>query len=104
MDVAFIGGSLVPLGGHNIMEPAYWSKPILFGPHMDNFPIAAEFLEKSAALLVKDAQEISSKVVELLTVKQHATAMGQNARAIVDENTGAVNRAVELIRGYFGTS
>ncbi len=101
---AFIGGSLVPLGGHNIMEPAYWSKPILFGPHMDNFPIAAEFLEKAAALRVINASDLRERVIELLTDSQKAVNMGRNARLIVDKNTGAVQKAIELVRGYIGTS
>ena len=50
VSIAFIGGSLVPLGGHNILEPAYWSRPIIFGPYMNNFPIAKEFIERSAAI------------------------------------------------------
>ncbi|UCD35033.1 MAG: 3-deoxy-D-manno-octulosonic acid transferase [Nitrospiraceae bacterium] len=101
--VAFIGGSLVPTGGHNILEPAYWSKPILFGPHMDNFPIAEEFLEKSAAQEVRDSRDMAELVLELLENKDRAARMGINARAIVDRNTGAVNRALALIRGYLGT-
>jgi 3-deoxy-D-manno-octulosonic-acid transferase len=60
--IAFIGGSLVPLGGHNILEPAYWAKPIIFGPYADNFAIAGEFLLRSAALQVKDADDIAISV------------------------------------------
>jgi 3-deoxy-D-manno-octulosonic-acid transferase len=65
--IAFIGGSLVPTGGHNILEPAYYSKPIIFGPHMDNFPIAGDFLASSAALEVKDSNDIANAVIELLS-------------------------------------
>lgn len=101
--VAFIGGSLIPHGGHNIMEPAYWSKPIIFGPHMDNFPIAAEFLKSSAALEVKDSEEIAKTVIALINDNTKAASMGRNARAIVDKNTGAVKKALELVRGYLGT-
>ncbi len=94
----------MPFGGHNILEPAYWLKPILFGPHMDNFPIAGEFLDKSAALEVKDSNDIAETIIELLINNDKAVNMGQNARAIVDKNTGAVKKAIELIRGFIGTA
>ncbi len=101
--VAFIGGSLVPLGGHNVMEPAYWSRPIIFGPYMDNFPIAGEFLDRSAALQVKDSKDISEATIELLTDPEKALVMGRNARAIVDKNTGAVKKAIDIVKDYLGT-
>lgn len=102
--VAFIGGSLVPRGGHNIMEPAYWSKPVIFGPHMENFPIAGEFLIQSAAIEVRDPKDMAETVIALLRDNNKSAEMGRNARAIVDKNTGAVNKAIELIRGYIGTA
>lgn len=102
--VAFIGGSLVPRGGHNVMEPAYWSKPIIFGPHMENFPIAGEFLKRSAAVEVRDAKDIAETVTTLLRDNIKAAELGRNARSIVDKNTGAVKKALELIRGYIGTA
>lgn len=101
--VAFIGGSLIPHGGHNIMEPAYWAKPIIFGPHMDNFPIAKEFLKGSAAHEVKDAEEIATAVITLINDSTKALNMGQNAKSLVDKNTGAVKKALELVRRYLGT-
>ncbi len=102
--VAFIGGSLVPTGGHNILEPAYWSKPILFGPHMDNFPIAKEFLSSGAALEVTGAGDIAQAVTELLTDIARSREMGQKAKSIVDKNTGAVKKAIGIVRRYIGTA
>ena len=102
--ITFIGGSLLPYGGHNILEPAYWANPILFGPHMENFPIAGEFLKKSAALEVKDAKEIAKTVAELIQRPEKAKLMGENARAILDENKGAVKKALKLVRGYLGSA
>jgi len=102
--VAFIGGSLIPRGGHNVMEPAYWSKPIIFGPHMNNFPIAGEFLKRSAAVEVRDSKDIAETVLTLLRDNKKAAELGRNARSIVDKNTGAVKKAIELIRGYIGTA
>ncbi|MBI5098712.1 MAG: 3-deoxy-D-manno-octulosonic acid transferase [Nitrospirae bacterium] len=101
--IAFIGGSLVPLGGHNILEPAYWARPIIFGPYMDNFPMAGEFLLRSAALQVKDADDITKSVKDLLDDHEKTARMGQNAKIIIDENAGAVKKAIELVRGFIGT-
>ncbi len=103
VDIAFIGGSLVPHGGQNLIEAAYWEKPILFGPHMESFPIAEEFLEEAAALQVKDADDIAKTVNELLEDNEKAELIGQRAKEIVDRNTGAVKKALELVRGYIGT-
>lgn len=100
--ITFIGGSLLPFGGHNILEPAYWANPILFGPHMENFPIAGEFLRKSAALEVNDAKDIAKTVAELLQRPEKAKLMGEHARAILDENKGAVKKALKLVGGYLG--
>ncbi len=102
--IAFVGGSLVPCGGHNMLEPAYYSKPIIFGPHMDNFPVAGDFLETSAALEVKDADDIADAVVELLNDNDKAVSMGRNARLIIEKNAGAVKKAVELVRRYIGSA
>ncbi|RJQ44155.1 MAG: 3-deoxy-D-manno-octulosonic acid transferase [Nitrospiraceae bacterium] len=102
--IAFIGGSLVPVGGHNILEPAYWSKPILFGPYMDNFPFAADFLDQSAAIQVKDAKDIILTVKDLLDTSDKAVRMGQAAKGMVEKNTGAVEKAIGLIRGFIGTA
>ena len=101
--IAFVGGSLVPIGGHNIFEPAYWSKPIIFGPHMDNFPAAAEFLDSNAALEVASSKNISDTVIDLLNNNDKAVQLGKNAKKIVDKNTGAVKKAIDLVRSYIGT-
>ena len=103
ISITFIGGSLVPVGGHNILEPAYWSKPIIFGPHMDNFPIAGEFLKRSAALQVTDAEDMAKTVIKLLGNRTETERMGRNAKEIVEKNRGAVKKAVELIRSFIGT-
>ena len=101
--LTFIGGSLVPVGGHNIMEPAYFSKPIIFGPYMDNFPIAGEFLEKSAAVQAGDSKGIADKAIEILRDHERAALMGEKAKEIFVNNSGAVKKAVELVRSYIGT-
>ncbi|HDK82436.1 MAG TPA: 3-deoxy-D-manno-octulosonic acid transferase, partial [Nitrospirae bacterium] len=99
-DVAFIGGSLQPFGGHNILEPAFWSKPIIIGPHMDNFPIASVFVESGAAYVVKDPGEFAEAVERLLGNSEKARQAGLTARSIVDNNTGSVEKALGLVRSY----
>ena len=104
VSIAFIGGSLVPVGGHNIMEPAYWSRPVIFGPYMNNFPISKEFLETSAAIQVTHADNISETVVDILLTEEKAAELGKNAKAIVEKNTGSVNKALHLVRRLIGTA
>jgi len=96
--IAFVGGSLVPYGGHNILEPAYWGKPIIFGPFMDNFPFAKDFIEQSAATMVRNPEELSEGIRELLINHEKARIMGEKARSIIDKNRGATERALRLIK------
>lgn len=100
--IAFIGGSLVPVGGHNILEPAYWGKPVLFGPYMDNFPFSQDFIHERAALRVSNADDISREVMILLDDSGKALQLGQNAKAIMEKNRGAVKKAIALVRGFIG--
>lgn len=102
--IAFIGGSLIPHGGHNILEPAYWAKPIIFGPYMDNFPFARDFLKRNAACEVQNPEDLAQCVIELLTNRTRLSQMGRNARAIIEENRGAVSRAIDLIRRIYGNT
>jgi 3-deoxy-D-manno-octulosonic-acid transferase len=102
--VVFVGGSLVPKGGHNILEPAVWTKPIIVGPHMENFrEIAQEFLRRDALVQLRgaDAQtltaELRDALANLLGDKDRAEALGSNARKAIDENRGATARTVEIV-------
>lgn len=103
-DVIFIGGSLLPFGGHNILEPAYWGKPSIFGTHMENFPIAKDFLMEGAAIMVKEPGELAAAIKDLLENTEKAEHMGQKAKGIIDKNTGAVKKAVALVRSFLGNS
>jgi 3-deoxy-D-manno-octulosonic-acid transferase len=103
----FVGGSLVPKGGHNILEPALYVKPIIVGPHMENFrEIAREFLRRGALLQLRGADpraltaELQVAVARLLTDKNYAEALGSNARRAIDENRGATQRTIEIIAEY----
>ena len=88
--VVFVGGSLVDAGGHNILEPAVFGKPIVFGPHMQNFAeIARTFLENRGAVQVHSATELETVLVELLSDPVRRASLGAAARALVEANRGA---------------
>jgi 3-deoxy-D-manno-octulosonic-acid transferase len=97
--VVFVGGSLVPRGGHNILEPAAFSKPIVFGPHMENFrEIRDLFIGARAAIEVHNAEELATTLDRLLTDTQQAAELGARARQVVAENTGATERVLAYLQ------
>jgi 3-deoxy-D-manno-octulosonic-acid transferase len=97
-DAAFVGGSLVPIGGHNLLEPAALGLPVLTGPsHANGEEIARLLLAEGAALEVRDARELAAAVGRLLADPQERRRMGDIGRRIVESNRGAVARLLELI-------
>jgi len=96
--VVFVGGSLVRAGGHNILEPAVFGKPIVFGPHMENFAeIADAFLANDAALQVRSNRELESGVLSLMGDPVRRARLGAAARALVDANRGAKDKTLAVI-------
>jgi len=97
--VVFVGGSLVATGGHNILEPARHGKPIVFGPHMENFrDMARLFLEAGVAVQIETASRLSPAMEELLSNPKRAVELGRRAHAIVLENTGATDRVLQRVQ------
>ena len=97
--VVFIGGSLVPSGGHNILEPALYGKPVVFGPHMQNFSeIAETFLANGAAIQVGSDGELEDTMVSLIGDPVRRARVGAAARALVESNRGARDRTLAVIR------
>jgi 3-deoxy-D-manno-octulosonic-acid transferase len=98
-DVAFVGGSLVRLGGHNLLEPAMLGVPVIAGPHQFNAPDIARVLEEAGALrIVEDAAGLAAAVIEMLGdpgLRGRAGAAGRNAIAA---NRGALERILETVR------
>jgi 3-deoxy-D-manno-octulosonic-acid transferase len=112
-DVVFIGGTLVDHGGHSIMEPAFYAKPIVTGPSMQNFRgIMDEFLAKRAIRQIsarsddpqQQTQELKEELHNLLTHEEERNAMGRAARSILERNSGAAQRTAEKIAACFVTT
>jgi 3-deoxy-D-manno-octulosonic-acid transferase len=100
-DVVFVGGSLVPWGGHNMLEPALRRKPVLFGPHYMNFRESAELLlSAGGAVKVADGGELTTAVGRLLRDPDLRTQMGEKGYAAVLSRRGAVNETLELIERF----
>jgi 3-deoxy-D-manno-octulosonic-acid transferase len=94
----FVGGSLADHGGHNILEPAIFGKPIVFGPHMRNFKeIADAFLANDAAIQVQSERELEAVMLALVTDPVRRARLGAAARALVEANRGAKTKTLEVI-------
>ncbi len=97
-DVAFVGGSLVPIGGHNLLEPAALGVPVLTGPHYANGKDIAELLiQEGAARQVNDARALAAQLKLLLADPAERRRIGGIGQRIVESNRGAVARLIDLI-------
>jgi 3-deoxy-D-manno-octulosonic-acid transferase len=102
-DVAYVGGSLVEIGGHNMLEPAALGLPVISGPHVYNAQdIADMFVELGACDIVTDVPELVQAVAGLLQDPDAATARGNKARDIVQQNRGALSRLLGLLEPLIG--
>ena len=100
-DGVFVGGSLVPSGGHNILEPAAFGKIAVFGPSMENFAeIASRFVAADAAVQVESPEDAGVAWIEHLRNPERSARMGENARQLVDASRGATGRALAEIAKY----
>ena len=98
-DLAFVGGSLVDIGGHNLLEPAVLGVPVLTGPHTRNFADLAASLDAiGAARVVFDTNELAGAVIELLRDPNRRHRMGEEGRGFVLSNRGARDRTMAVIR------
>jgi 3-deoxy-D-manno-octulosonic-acid transferase len=94
----FVGGSLADHGGHNILEPAIFGKPIIFGPHMQNFKeIAEAFVANGAAVQVQSDRDLEHALLGLLTDPVRRARLGAAARALVEANRGAKDKTLAVI-------
>jgi 3-deoxy-D-manno-octulosonic-acid transferase len=101
--VVFVGGSFVPIGGHNVLEPAAHRKAILFGPHMHNFhQIATALLEAGGAVQVQTPEALSEYLCALLQQPERRQALGDAGYQVLRDNQGALARTVALIEQMLG--
>jgi 3-deoxy-D-manno-octulosonic-acid transferase len=97
-DVAFVGGSLVPIGGHNVLEPAALSVPVLVGPHTFNFEeITLSLIQQGGAERVPDAARLGPVTLQLLLDPLRRENMGRAAQQVFERERGAVQRVMQLI-------
>lgn len=96
--VVFVGGSLVPTGGHNVLEPAIFGKPIVFGPHMENFrEIADTFVAAGAAVRLDEERQLEETFLDLLGDPVRRARLGAAARALVEANRGAKDKTMTVL-------
>ena len=97
-DLAFVGGSLVPTGGHNMIEPAAWGVPVITGTYLFNFAEASRLLIEGDAMVVcEDADNLAEQCIGLFANQQRRTQMGDAARQIAEANRGALDRLLAVI-------
>jgi 3-deoxy-D-manno-octulosonic-acid transferase len=96
--VVFVGGSLVATGGHNVLEPAVFGKPIVFGPHMQNFAeIADAFVANGAGVQLSGEEELDEAFLSLMSDPVRRARLGAAARALVEANRGANDKSVTVL-------
>ncbi len=97
-DIAFVGGSLVKVGGHNLLEPAAMKKPVIFSRYMFNFKEISEALISSGGgIMVKDKSELYAELNALLADGERAKNMGERAFRVIESNAGAAKKTIEAI-------
>jgi 3-deoxy-D-manno-octulosonic-acid transferase len=96
--VSFVGGSLIPKGGHNILEPLVWGKPALFGPYMNNFRDIAELAKREGVgIEVRNEKELGEKIKLLLSLPSWRKEIEEKALALIERMRGAGNRYADFI-------
>ena len=102
-DIAFVGGSLMPIGGHNVLEPAAAGLPVLFGPHLFNFAeIGRKLKESGGGIEVENAEELALWAGRLLNDESLRRGIGESGKRFVSANQGAVQRIAEQLGSLIG--
>jgi 3-deoxy-D-manno-octulosonic-acid transferase len=98
--IAFVGGSLVKVGGHNLLEPAAMKKPVIFSSYMFNFKeISEALIQAGGGIMVKDKEELYEKLDNLLTDKELVRSIGERAFKVIAANSGATARTIDAVHG-----
>ena len=100
-DIVFIGGSLVNIGGHNIIEPAKQDCAIIVGPHTSNFKdVIAEFNSRKAVIIVKDYEELKNQLLKLFSNSSYKNQLINNSKHIIAEQKDISKTVVDTIYQY----
>jgi 3-deoxy-D-manno-octulosonic-acid transferase len=100
-DISFVGGSMVPIGGHNLLEPASFGCPVLFGEYTHNFLLMSQDLaESGGGLRIKDTDDLFLKMKALLFDRELSAMMGKKAKEFVLKNSGSMDRVMAHLEGY----
>lgn len=103
--IVWVGGSWVPVGGHNLLEPAQWGKPVLFGPYMDHVSEMAEMMVASGGgIQISSLEEMTQKMAALLRDKEKCEQVGNAARQVVKDNQGALDRTMSVLHSLLGSA
>jgi 3-deoxy-D-manno-octulosonic-acid transferase len=103
--VVFVGGSWVERGGHNVMEPAAWGKPVFFGSHMDNYSnIAASLVRSGGAMEVRDGEDLARRIDDLLDQPERLAQMGRLAKAFVENHQDAVKHNLDVVENVLAST
>lgn len=101
-DIAFVAGSFAPIGGHNLLEPALWSKPVVSGPVLHNFSLIAELLGTAGGhRVVANEEQLAATLVELFTDAAQRQRMGGQALRVVEQHRGALARLLAVLTPYW---
>ena len=98
--VAFVGGSLVPRGGHNILEPATYGVPIMVGPHNENFRDIVELFTRAGAVDISSREKFADELLRLIDSEEKRVLLGRHALDVVRANSGATARTAEALAGF----
>ncbi len=102
--VTFVGGTLVPVGGHNLLEPAAWGKPVFFGSHTDHCAeVASLLLQSGGGKQVCDGAELATAMAGLLRDRGQRRSVGEAASAMVRDNQGALQRSLDVVEAFLST-
>jgi 3-deoxy-D-manno-octulosonic-acid transferase len=103
-DIAFVGGSLVPTGGHNILEPAQYGAAIVVGPHTFNFREIVSIFQNGGALRLVTAEALADVLLELLSNPEQRQRLGQRAKTLFAQHAGATQRTLHALSPLLGKS
>jgi 3-deoxy-D-manno-octulosonic-acid transferase len=97
--VAFVAGSLRPeLGGHNLLEPAAWAKPVVTGPNVKNFLAISQWLDEAGGLsIVENSDQLAKQIIRFFSDDELAQRVGRSAQSVIAEHRGALEKIITAI-------